>query len=134
VNNSEGPRTLQDDSQSQLTWNYGDSQSLVYKPRGMQELDLGTAWCSCGFPNRWSWDFFHSLFSAIGSPSSLLELPGWASVGEGVPRLDVLELDAPRWVIHKEDSPSLKEKKWGQSGKGFVRVGLGREKGGWLCM
>jgi hypothetical protein len=62
VSKSEGSRTPQEDPQSQLTWDHGNSQNLRYQPGSIQEVGLESlhfcskcaAWSSCGSPNKWS--------------------------------------------------------------------------------
>jgi hypothetical protein len=92
VGKLEGSRTPQEDTQSQLTWDHGGSQSLGHQPWSMQELDLDplhicnkcAAWCSCGSPNKQSRDYL----DLCSLPLDSLPLPGlhgWASVGENGP-------------------------------------------------
>lgn len=83
LNKPKGSRT-----QSQLTWDHGDSQVLDQQSGSRQELDLDllhicskcAAWCSCGFPDKWS-----RAFSVSVPCRWIFPLPELPSVGEDVP-------------------------------------------------
>ena len=90
----EGPRTPQEDIQSQLTWDHRNSQSLGHQPGSMQELDLYPqhicrkypTWSLCVSPKKWNGSCL-CLYPLPLDSLPLLGLPGWASVGEDMPSL-----------------------------------------------
>jgi hypothetical protein len=134
VGKPECSRTQQENLQSQPTWGHGGSQSLCHQSGSIQELGLDpihmcsrcTAWSSFGFLTSGAETFSVSILWYIGSPflyQHYLVWPQWKRMC-----LVLLRLDVPWWDGTQGGNPLV----WGGEGTmgGFVRVGLGREKGG----